>query len=404
MTGKAEISSGPVVVPVVVPVVPPVILAAGGTGGHMFPAEALARELLARGQRVVLVTDRRGKAFGDALPEVEVHRIRASSFGSGIVGKIRGVIELCLGAIQARRLIARLHPSAVVGFGGYPSVPTVLMAQRAGVPTVLHEQNAVLGRANRLAAPGAVRIATSFASVAAVKPGDAGKLVFTGNPVRPNVTSVRNLPYPALEGGGEVHLLVVGGSQGARIFSEIVPQALALLPEALKRRIRIAQQCRPEDIEAAKAAFTKAGIMAELSTFFRDVPERLAACHLAVCRSGASTVAELAAVGRPAILVPYPYAMDDHQTANAQAVADAGAAWLMPQTAFSPRALADRLVALLDLAHTLTKAAEAAHARGGADAASRLADTVLGVANGASSTQSDRPRAGADHYSTEAAE
>jgi len=382
----------------------PVILAAGGTGGHMFPAEALARELLARGKRVVLVTDRRGKAFGDALPEVEVHRIRASSFGSGIVGKIRGVIELCLGAIQARRLIARLHPSAVVGFGGYPSVPTVLMAQRAGVPTVLHEQNAVLGRANRLAAPGAVRIATSFASVAAVKPGDAGKLVFTGNPVRPNVTAVRNLPYPALEGGGEVHLLVVGGSQGARIFSEIVPQALALLPEALKRRIRIAQQCRPEDIEAAKAAFTKAGIMAELSTFFRDVPERLAACHLAVCRSGASTVAELAAVGRPAILVPYPYAMDDHQTANAQAVADAGAAWLMPQTAFSPQALANRLVALLDLAHTLTKAAEAAHARGATDAASRLADTVLGVANGASSTQSDRPRAGADHYSTEAAE
>jgi len=400
MTGKAEVSSGPVVVPMV----PPVILAAGGTGGHMFPAEALARELLARGQRVVLVTDRRGKAFGDALPEVEVHRIRASSFGSGIVGKIRGVIELCLGAIQARRLIARLHPSAVVGFGGYPSVPTVLMAQRAGVPTVLHEQNAVLGRANRLAAPGAVRIATSFASVAAVKPGDAGKLVFTGNPVRPNVTAVRNLLYPALEDGGEVHLLVVGGSQGARIFSEIVPQALALLPEALKRRIRIAQQCRPEDIEAAKAAFTKAGIMAELSTFFRDVPERLSACHLAVCRSGASTVAELAAVGRPAILVPYPYAMDDHQTANAQAVADAGAAWLMPQTAFSPQALADRLVALLDLAHTLTKAAEAAHARGATDAASRLADTVLGVANGASSTQSDRPRAGADHYSTEAAE
>ena len=192
MTGKAEISSGPVVVPVVVPVVPPVILAAGGTGGHMFPAEALARELLARGQRVVLVTDRRGKAFGDALPEVEVHRIRASSFGSGIVGKVRGVIELSLGAVQARRLIARIRPSAVVGFGGYPSVPTVLMAQRARVPTVLHEQNSVLGRANRLAAPGAVRIATSFAAVSAVKPADAGKLVFTGNPVRPNVIRPRS--------------------------------------------------------------------------------------------------------------------------------------------------------------------------------------------------------------------
>jgi UDP-N-acetylglucosamine--N-acetylmuramyl-(pentapeptide) pyrophosphoryl-undecaprenol N-acetylglucosamine transferase len=400
MSGKADVSSGPMVLPV--------ILAAGGTGGHMFPAEALARELLARGQRVVLVTDRRGKAFGDALPEVEVHRIRASSFGSGIVGKVRGVIELSLGAVQARRLIARIRPSAVVGFGGYPSVPTVLMAQRARVPTVLHEQNSVLGRANRLAAPGAVRIATSFAAVSAVKPADAGKLVFTGNPVRPNVTSVRDLPYPALEDGGEVHLLVVGGSQGARIFSEIVPAALSLLPEALKRRIRIAQQCRPEDIEAAKAAFAKAGVTAELSTFFRDVPERLAGCHLAVCRSGASTVAELAAVGRPAILVPYPYAMDDHQTANAQAVADAGAAWLMPQTSFTPQALADRLMALLDLAPTLTKAAEAAHARGATDAASRLADIVLGVAihatGGALSTQSDRPGAGADHYSTEAAE
>jgi UDP-N-acetylglucosamine--N-acetylmuramyl-(pentapeptide) pyrophosphoryl-undecaprenol N-acetylglucosamine transferase len=387
----------------------PVILAAGGTGGHMFPAEALARELLARGRRVVLVTDRRGKAFGDALPEVEVHRIRASSFGSGIMGKIRGVVELTIGAFQARRLIAKLKPSAVVGFGGYPSVPTVLLAQRGRVPTILHEQNAVLGRANRLAAPGAVGIATSFAAVSAVKQADAGKLVFTGNPVRPNVTAVRDLPYPALEDGGEVHLLVVGGSQGARIFSEVVPEALALLPDALKRRIRISQQCRPEDIEAAKAAFANAGIEAELSTFFRDVPERLAGCHLAICRSGASTVAELAAVGRPAILVPYPYAMDDHQTANAQAVADAGGAWLMPQTAFTPRSLADRLTALLDLPATLTKAAEAAHARGATDAASRLADIVLadskrGVGESAPQIQSDRPRAGADQYSTEAAE
>jgi UDP-N-acetylglucosamine--N-acetylmuramyl-(pentapeptide) pyrophosphoryl-undecaprenol N-acetylglucosamine transferase len=382
----------------------PVILAAGGTGGHMFPAEALARELLARGKRVVLVTDRRGKAFGDALPEVEVHRIRASSFGSGIMGKIRGVFELTLGAFQARRLMSRLKPAAVVGFGGYPSVPTVLLAQRARVPTILHEQNAVLGRANRLAAPGAVGIATSFAAVSAVKPADAGKLVFTGNPVRPNVTSVRDLPYPALDDGGEVHLLVVGGSQGARIFSEIVPEALALLPETLKRRIRISQQCRPEDIEAAKAAFAKAGIEAELSTFFRDVPERLAGCHLAICRSGASTVAELAAVGRPAILVPYHYAMDDHQTANAQAVADAGGAWLMPQTAFTSRSLADRLTALLDLPATLTKAAEAAHARGATDAASRLADVVLATGKSAPLTHSDRPRAGADHYSTEAAE
>ena len=387
---------------------PPVVLAAGGTGGHMFPAEALARELLARGNRVVLVTDRRGKAFGDALPEVEVHRIRASSFGSGVMGKLRGAVELGLGALQARRLIAALRPSVVVGFGGYPSVPTVLMAQRAGVPTVLHEQNAVLGRANRMLASGAARIATSFATVSAVKPADRTKLVTTGNPVRPAVTAVRDLPYPTLEPGGELRLLVVGGSQGARIFSEIVPEALALLPAMLRERIRLAQQCRPEDLEAAKAAFARAGVDAELSSFFRDVPDRLAACHLAICRSGASTVAELAAAGRPAVLVPYPFAMDDHQTANAQAVADAGGAWLMPQPAFTPKALADRLEALLDLPATLAKAAEAARARGAADAASLLADIVTdlapGAAKGAASPRSDRPKAGADRYSTEAAE
>jgi UDP-N-acetylglucosamine--N-acetylmuramyl-(pentapeptide) pyrophosphoryl-undecaprenol N-acetylglucosamine transferase len=382
----------------------PICLAAGGTGGHMFPAEALARELLARGHRVVLVTDRRGKAFGEVLPEVEVHRIRASSFGSGVIGKLKGAVELGFGALQARRLIAALKPDVVVGFGGYPSVPTVLMAQRAGIPTVLHEQNAVLGRANRMLAPGSARIATSFAAVSAVKPGDRGKLTLTGNPVRAGVTAVRDLPYPPLEPGGELRLLVVGGSQGARVFSEIVPEALALLPEVLRRRIRIAQQCRPEDLETAKAAFAKAGVDAELSSFFRDVPDRLAACHLAVCRAGASTVAELAAAGRPAVLVPYPFAMDDHQTANAQAVADAGGAWLMPQPAFTAKALADRLEALLDLPATLTKAAEAAHGRGAADAAARLADIVLGAVKGAPFPNGDRPRAGADRYSTEAAE
>jgi len=369
----------------------PILLAAGGTGGHMFPAEALARELLARGRQVVLITDRRGKAFGDALPEVEVHRIRAGTIGSGIAGKIRGMVELGLGALQARRLIAKLRPAAVVGFGGYPSVPTVIMAQRARVPVVLHEQNAVLGRANRMLAPGALRIATSFAQVSGLKQADRAKLVFTGNPVRSGVAAMRDLPYPALKDDGPFHLLVVGGSQGARIFSEIVPAALARLPEVLRARIRIVQQCRPEDLNAARAAFLAAGVAADLATFFKDMPDRLAACHLAVCRSGASTVAELAAAGRPAVLVPYPFAMDDHQTANAQAVADAGGAWLMPQTAFTPDALAARLEALLTLPQTLIKAAEAAKSRGATDAASRLADAVLGTAPVAGANGNHRP-------------
>jgi UDP-N-acetylglucosamine--N-acetylmuramyl-(pentapeptide) pyrophosphoryl-undecaprenol N-acetylglucosamine transferase len=357
-----------------------IMLAAGGTGGHMFPAEALARELLARGHRVVLVTDRRGKAFGEALPEIAVHRIRASTLGSGLLNKLRGTIELGLGTMQARGLIARLRPDIVVGFGGYPSVPTVFAAQRSAIPVVLHEQNAVLGRANRMLAGRASRIATSFTDVASVRLEDRARLVRTGNPVRPAFAAVRGLPYPALTPDGPVHLLVLGGSQGARVFSEVVPQALGQLPDALRNRLSVTQQCRPEDLDAARTAFARAGVAAKLAAFFTDVPDRVASCHLAICRAGASTVAELTVAGRPAILVPYPYATDDHQTANARAMADAGGAWLMPQPSFTSEALAARLEALLTLPATLPKAAAAAHAWGTVDAAARLADTVLALA------------------------
>ncbi|CAO3422503.1 undecaprenyldiphospho-muramoylpentapeptide beta-N-acetylglucosaminyltransferase [Azospirillum doebereinerae] len=357
-----------------------IVLAAGGTGGHIFPAEALARELLARGRAVALVTDRRGHAFGDSLPEVPVHRIRAASPGSGILGKAKAALQMGLGLLEARALLRRLGPAAVVGFGGYPSVPTVYAAAHAKIPALLHEQNAVLGRANRMLIAGAERLAVAFTGVTRIDEAGRAKIVRTGNPVRPAVAAHRAAPYAAPAEGGPVHLLVMGGSQGARIFSEMVPQALARLPESLRARIHLSQQCRPEDLEAARHALAPLGLGGlELQSFFRDVPDRLAGCHLAVTRAGASTIAELTCVGRPAILVPYPHATDDHQTANARQLAEAGAAWLVAQPDFTAEALAGRLAGLLAEPAALAAAAAAAHRWGSADAAASLADAVLGM-------------------------
>lgn len=373
----------------------PIILAAGGTGGHFFPAEALARELLARGRSVTLVTDRRGQAFGDGLPEVPVHRVRAASPAGGIVGKLKAAVQMGLGILEARSLLRQLEPAAVIGFGGYPSVPTAYAASQARIPVLLHEQNAVLGRANRMLIAGARRLATAFAEVAAVGPGNWDKVVRTGNPVRPAIASRRAAPYQPPAAGGPVRLFVMGGSQGARVFSDVVPAALALLPAELRARIHLSQQCRPEDLEGAHATLSTLGLGGlDLQSFFRDVPERLAACHLAITRAGASTIAELTCIGRPAILVPYPHATDDHQTANAAQIAEAGAAWTVAQPDFTAETLAARLSGLLAEPQALARAAAAAHDWGTADAASRLADAVLamvaaGGANGNKTTARD---------------
>ncbi|MBK3775897.1 undecaprenyldiphospho-muramoylpentapeptide beta-N-acetylglucosaminyltransferase [Azospirillum brasilense] len=356
----------------------PIILAAGGTGGHFFPAEALARELLARGEEVALVTDKRGQAFGDSLPEVTVHRIRSAAPGGNLLAKMNAAWQMGLGLLGANALMRHLKPAAVVGFGGYPSVPTVYAAAQGRVPVMLHEQNAVLGRANRMLAAASRRIAVAFPEVASVKAEHRPRLVRTGNPVRPAIAAQRDAAYAVPTPGGPVRILVMGGSQGARVFSEVIPEALGRLPADLRARIHLAQQCRPEDLEAARAAYAGMGLGGlELESFFRDVPERLAACHLAVTRAGASTIAELTCIGRPAILVPYPHAMDDHQTANARQLAAAGAAWLMPQSDFTADALAARLTALLESPDALIAAAQAAHGWGMADAARRLADAVL---------------------------
>jgi UDP-N-acetylglucosamine--N-acetylmuramyl-(pentapeptide) pyrophosphoryl-undecaprenol N-acetylglucosamine transferase len=368
---------------------PLVALAAGGTGGHMFPAEALARALIARGVGVALVTDRRGQAFGDALPAVGIHRITASRLPRGSLDRIQAVLAMGLGFVEAWRKLRALDPAVVVGFGGYPSIPTVAAALALKIPVVLHEQNALLGRANRRLASRARVIATSFANVAGL-PKDV-RAELTGNPVRSEILAIRDIPYAAPAEHAPLSILVTGGSQGARIFSEIVPPAMTLLPKPLRDRLRVVQQCRKEDIAAATAAFEQAGVSAELATFFADMPRRLADCHLAIARSGASTVAELGVAGRPAILAPYPFATDDHQTMNAEAFVRGGGGWVISQRILTPQFLAERISALLSRPDTLARAAEAARREGRPDAAERLATLVIAEMSSANERSASAP-------------
>ena len=362
---------------------PLAILATGGTGGHMFPAEALARALLQRGWRVALITDRRGQAFSEKFPGVAVHSIPAGRLGAGLAQKAMGLVELALGTLAAGKLLRSLRPAVAIGFGGYPSLPTMLAATRQRIASLVHEQNALLGRANRLLAPRVSRIATSFPSVGGMREADAARAVCTGNPVRQEVAQHRASPYAAPS--ETLNLLVTGGSQGARILSTVIPEAVASLPLELRARVKLAQQARPEDVERVREAHRASGIDAEVAPFFHDLPARLAAAHLVIARSGASTVAELCVMGRPAILVPYAAAADDHQSANARALSEAGAAWVMAEADFTPAALAARLAELMTAPDKLAAAAAAARSLGRPEAVERLADLVIDCAgaNGA---------------------
>jgi len=357
---------------------PLVVLASGGTGGHLFPAEALASAMLTRGWRVALITDRRGQTFTERLPGVALHRIPAGRLGAGILQKAMGVAELLLGTLAAGRILRSLRPAVAVGFGGYPSVPTMLAATRQRVATLLHEQNALLGRANRFLAPRVSRIATALPAVQGLSANDSARVVVTGNPVRPEIARYRATPYAAPD--GLISLLITGGSQGARILSAVVPPALALLPPELKRRLKVMQQARPENVDEVRETHRRNGIEAEVAAFFHDLPERLAKAHLVIARAGASTIAELCVIGRPAILVPYAEATDDHQSYNARALGDAGAAWVVPEAAFTPEALAARLAELFVAPQALVAAAAAAKNLGRPDAAERLADLVVACA------------------------
>ncbi len=355
----------------------PIVLAAGGTGGHVFPAQALAAELTARGRELALITDRRGADFSGALDDDAIHTVRAGTVsGRGLPGRLLGLADIAVGIVQARRLLRRLAPAGVVGFGGYASVPTVLAATQLGLPTVIHEQNAVLGRANRLLAPRVRAIATSFAETVQLCPADRGKAEHTGNPVRAEIAELATKPYPAPGPDGTLSLLVTGGSQGARVMSDVVPAALVLLPDDARARLRVTQQCRAEDLERVRRQYGEAGIEAELAAFFDDLPVRIAAAQLVVARAGASTVAELSVAGRPSILVPYPAATDDHQSANAQAIAAAGGGWIMAEATLTPETLAARIAGFLAEPGLLAEAAGRARGVGAPQAAARLADVA----------------------------
>ena len=355
----------------------PVVLAAGGSGGHVFPAESLATELTERGLRLVLITDRRGEHYGGALGNIDTHRIRAGGIaGKSIAARLKSGPELAIGTWQARSLLKRINPSMVVGFGGYASIPTMLAATFGGYKTAIHEQNAILGRANRLLAGRVDRIATSFQKTLSIPDAVADHVLYCGMPVRSSVIPMREVPYPALDDASRINILVLGGSQGASVLSEIIPQAIGLLDDDLRNRISLVQQCRPEDLEKTRSAYTRMGVDATLSDFFDDVPDRMAAAHLLIGRSGASTVAEATVIGRPAILVPYPHAIDDHQSYNGHALDEAGGGWLMTQETFTASGLSARLQSLLQSPIILQRAAACARIAGRPDAAIRLADMV----------------------------
>ncbi|MEE2761010.1 MAG: undecaprenyldiphospho-muramoylpentapeptide beta-N-acetylglucosaminyltransferase [Pseudomonadota bacterium] len=361
------------------PITPLIVLAAGGTAGHVFPAQALAAELERRGCRLALITDHRGDTMGRGFGGLQLFRISAGGIaGKGFGARLKSLLALMAGTIQAWFILKRIKPNVVVGFGGYASVPGMLAAKYASARTALHEQNAVLGRANRLLASRVNAIATSFEKVSAV-PDDVSLIIRTGMPVRPAVTELRATPYPERGRGEPICILVFGGSQGASVFSNVVPEAISRLEEDLRRRLVIVQQCRPEDLSAARTTYGRIGVAAELAVFFDDLPARMAAAHLIICRSGASTVAEATTIGRPSIMVPYPHAVDDHQTANAYAVDAAGAGWLLPEETFTADALVGRLTSLLTIPRILENAATAAKSFGRPDAADLLADMVLGL-------------------------
>jgi len=358
----------------------PFVIAAGGTGGHFFPAEALAAELIARGHRVVLLTDSRS---GGLTSPVFSGRESFVLPGAGIAGRgpIRAgkaVFSLSAGIVRARSILAGLHPAAIIAFGGYPSVAPVIAARLIAhrPPVILHEQNAILGRANRFLSRHATLLALSFVATELVPDGITTEV--TGNPVRPAIAALFGAGYVPC--GDRIQLLVLGGSLGARVFSDVVPAAIAALPDPMRSRVSVVQQCRGEDLERVHAAYTASGIHAELSAFFPDVAARLGAAHLVIARAGASTVAEIAVAGRPSILVPLPTAIDDHQSANARALIAAHGATAIAQDAFTPATLTADLVRLLSKPGALAHAARAARTVARPNAASVLADRVESLA------------------------
>jgi len=355
------------------------VLAAGGTGGHMIPAHALAEELMKRGHHVALITDERGAQYPGLFAGAQVHVLPAGRISGGPAGWLRAGKDIFAGRAMARRLYEVFQPSAVIGFGGYPALPALLAAFKDKIPTAIHEQNAVLGRVNRLVARKVDAIATAYSKVQRLTKRQLAKVQVVGNPVREEVLRLRDEPFPALTADGVFRVLVTGGSQGASILSQVVPDGLGLLPLGFRRRMQVTQQCRAEDIEQVRVKYAELGIPADLATFLPDLPDRLGWAHLMIGRAGASTIAELTAAGRPAILVPFPSAADDHQTYNARELAEAGGARMIPQPRFTAVELAKQMQKLALEPGALLNAANRAKACGRPNAAQDLADLIEGL-------------------------
>ncbi len=361
-----------------------ILLSAGGTGGHLFPAEALAHELAARGWEIHLATDTRAGRFAGSFPAAQIHQIASSTIGSkNPVAILRAFWTIWRGARQARRIIGEIKPKAVIGFGGYPTLPPLWAATQAGVPTIIHEQNAVMGRANKALAARVTAIAGGFFLPEGTG-AHADRTVATGNPVRPAVIEAALRHYEPSGVDEPFNLLVFGGSQGAQFFSQAVPAAIALMPDTMRRRLRVTQQARAEDEQAVRAAYRDLAIEAEVSPFFTDMARRIADSHLVISRSGASTVSEIAAIGRPAILVPYPHALDHDQAANAAALASAGGAEVCPQSTLSAEVLASKLADYMSQGQLCADIAAAARSVGKPEATRLLADLSEAIASGQS--------------------
>lgn len=354
-----------------------VMLAAGGTGGHLFPAFALAEELVRRGYVVDLVTDTRGQKYKADFAGRDIYIVTSATFASkSPIALMKSAWKLCSGTWQAWRLIGKLKPQAVIGFGGYPTFPPMVASYLKKVPCAIHEQNAVMGRANRFFSKFVTRIATSFRKTKFVTGELIEKAKFTGNPVRKIVMEWRSVAYAPPVPGGDFHLLVFGGSQGARFFSDTVPQAIGILQENLRRRLKVVQQCRQEDIRRVENAYIDVGVAADVAPFFDNLPEYIAHSHFVIARSGASTVAELAILGRPSLLVPLPHALDNDQLLNAKQLTEAGGAWYVDQKELTPDRLQKELIRFLLEPFRLAHAARAAQEIGQPDAVKNLADVV----------------------------
>ena len=363
-----------------------ILLAAGGTGGHLFPAEALAHELKAAGWSVHLVTDSRAERFAGTFPSEAIHVVPSATIGSKNPIKVVGsLLTLWKGLRAARRLMAKLRPAVVVGFGGYPTVPPLLAATGMSIPTLIHEQNAVMGRANKALAGRVKAIAGGFLPETSGQ--YSAKTVTTGNPVRPAVLAAAEKPYAPSAGDAPFHLVVFGGSQGAQFFSKSVPQAVSRLTDAQRARLRITQQARPEDRDGVTAIYGKLGVPAEVSPFFTDMAERIADAHLVICRSGASTVSEISVIGRPSVLVPYPYALDHDQAANAAARAAAGGAEVIAQADLSTDRLTRLIADAMGKPDAMSTMAAGARKAGKPEATQLLAGLVEAIAGGKSVVQ-----------------